>query len=781
MARGGPGGPEIGRVSVRVVPDVSRFRREAREEIRRATADLKADVELSVDATGLRRQLRDTVRLAAQGITAQIRVEWVPSVQVLRAELMLLIRRAQAGLDVEIPVRFNSRGLGGFGGGGMGASTLLLAGAIAAIIAPVVALVATLLAALPSLVGMFGALAGVVYLGMDGIKRSFESLTPVLDRMKSQVSAAFEKGLKPVVQDIAQILPRLMPGINSVVSGITGFAKSITGVLNTAQGIQTINTILQNTGNFMKQIQPAAEAGTRAFMTLALAGSSSFDVLGDSINRYAINFENMVNRLNESGAITKAIESLAPVVDALGDAFIRIMEVGIQFMPMLSGPLATFINGFTDLFVGLMPILTAFSDLVLTLVGQLGSVLGPVFAALGPPIQRFVDALQRGLQPLLPIIADLLMNVADVLAPLLDVLGPVVEQFGQALVPVLQNMQPVIRDIGAVLSEHLTGAIVALAPLIPTLVQAFGELVNALMPLVPVILEAAIVVLPLLVDCINVAVIPVLQLMAGFFRDVVAPAIEWFAGVIKQGIEIAKTQFNAMSDHIRSAIATTEGIINFFRDLPQNMAQWMTEVVRWIRTKWDEVVNFFREIPGKIRSALGDLGNLLVEAGKSIINGLLNGLKSAWENVKSFVGGIAGWISANKGPVSYDRRLLRRHGRAIMEGFNYGLEKEYKQVKITIQDITKDIIWAFRPTNVGQQFAESLVGGVPDALRSIDRLSSVTATAFRSDFTAAVETDDFGSISDRVAEALSGWQVQLDQNGLAKLVNRSNLRKARRG
>src|SRR5690606_39863705 len=50
------------------------------------------------------------------------------------------------------------------------------------------------------------------------------------------------------------------------------------------------------------------------------------------------------------------------------------------------------------------------------------------------------------------------------------------------------------------------------------------------------------------------------------------------------------------------------------------------------------VINFVRGLPGKIVSALGNLGSLLVNAGKSIINGLLNGLKSAVRSEERRVG-----------------------------------------------------------------------------------------------------------------------------------------------
>ncbi|MGJ6125970.1 hypothetical protein QN239_25675 [Mycolicibacterium sp. Y3] len=60
-----------------------------------------------------------------------------------------------------------------------------LAAAIAAALAPATALIAGLLAGLPSLAAGFGATAGAIALGLDGIKKSAETLKPAVRRTQS--------------------------------------------------------------------------------------------------------------------------------------------------------------------------------------------------------------------------------------------------------------------------------------------------------------------------------------------------------------------------------------------------------------------------------------------------------------------------------------------------------------------------------------------------------------------------------------------------------------------
>lgn len=78
---------------------------------------------------------------------------------------------------------------------------------------------------------------------------------------------------------------------------------------------------------------------------------------------------------------------------------------------------------------------------------------------------------------------------------------------------------------------------------------------------------------------------------------------------------------------------------------------WVTGVVRGAFQMWVNYANgalsLILSIPGRIRSALGSLGNLLYDAGRSIIQGLINGIKAMIGAVGDAIGGIASKIRAN--------------------------------------------------------------------------------------------------------------------------------------
>lgn len=70
-----PGGTEIGRVSIRVTPDTSKFRRQLLAELREATAGVEVEIDVSVDAAGLRQELQAVTRAASAGVDAEIGVD----------------------------------------------------------------------------------------------------------------------------------------------------------------------------------------------------------------------------------------------------------------------------------------------------------------------------------------------------------------------------------------------------------------------------------------------------------------------------------------------------------------------------------------------------------------------------------------------------------------------------------------------------------------------------------------------------------------------------------
>lgn len=124
-----------------------------------------------------------------------------------------------------------------------------------------------------------------------------------------------------------------------------------------------------------------------------------------------------------------------------------------------------------------------------------------------------------------------------------------------------------------------------------------------------------------------------------------------------------------------------------------------------------DVIDFMSKVPGYIVRALGDLGDLLYNAGKAIIYGLWKGMADAAVGMLNWVSNLAGKIASLKGPLSKDRRLLIPQGQAIIEGLATGMDRGFRRtLKPLIQDLTETLQSAWSGVSLDAPMTSSSTG-----------------------------------------------------------------------
>ena len=125
-------------------------------------------------------------------------------------------------------------------------------------------------------------------------------------------------------------------------------------------------------------------------------------------------------------------------------------------------------------------------------------------------------------------------------------------------------------------------------------------------------------------------------------------------------------------------------------------------LVQGAQRAWESMKQGVSDLVSNVTSIFDGIRNIdLWSAGKAILDGFLGGLKSAWDSVTDFVGGIAGWIRDHKGPIEYDRKLLIPAGNAIMQGLDRGLQDRFKGVKKSVGGMAGEISNAFSNDDFG--------------------------------------------------------------------------------
>lgn len=193
-------------------------------------------------------------------------------------------------------------------------------------------------------------------------------------------------------------------------------------------------------------------------------------------------------------------------------------------------------------------------------------------------------------------------------------------------------------------------------------------------------------------------------------------AVVSIANAIASGASAAWSGLcNGVSSLVNGLVGTVVGLWNGLRSSVVSIAQGL---VSGAVSAFNGLVSGVSSIVSSVKGVLNGLANInLASAGQAIMNGFLGGLKSAWGAVQNFVGGIADWIRAHKGPISYDRVLLRPAGRAIMRGLDEGLNSMFGQVQSTVRDVT-GIFEDFSPVNTISVGFETNTKALSDNLKS---------------------------------------------------------------
>ena len=166
---------------------------------------------------------------------------------------------------------------------------------------------------------------------------------------------------------------------------------------------------------------------------------------------------------------------------------------------------------------------------------------------------------------------------------------------------------------------------------------------------------------------------------------------------------IIKTGWDAITAIFRVAKTVITGVVRgfvtaigrFFKSLGDDMLKVMKsawdKVSNATKNGKERVINFVKSIPDRVRGIFSNAGGLLLNAGKAIINGLIDGIRSTVGNLWGELGKITSKIPFKKGPPKKDKNLLKPAGEYIIQGLIDGIDRETKTLWNRLQDITKMI------------------------------------------------------------------------------------------
>lgn len=497
------------------------------------------------------------------------------------------------------------------------------------------------------LIAAFGGVGGAVIKMVQAVEPLITALFDKVASLAEKIGPPLEKVFGAVADKIGKID---FSGLSNSLGSLSGPIAAVTGLLG------------------------AAGLGG------ALSGLSGVPIIGSMF-----------------GSLGKVLGGLGGpitlVIGALAGLIATSPRLRAQFGDVLKAVLESLKDAFTQLKPSIKTLMDAFS--------QLAQALIPVLAKIIPLLTPIISTLIGSMVPAIQSVLNMVTGLVDVLVPIVQNCLPTVAGALKYFLPLIQAIVSIIPAIIAALTTGI-GVFKAVTTAI-SLASKAQAVLNAVLNANPIILIVSLIAslvsaLVYFFTCTDKGK-AIWQQFTDFLSNCVQNIRDFFSGLGNDitGFFTAAGEGaqNAWNSVVNWFMGIPDTICNFFAGVGGRITGFFSNAANGVENAWNNVVSWFGGIPNAICGIFAGAGVWLWNAGASIINGLLNGLKAAFGRVKSFVSGIGDWIVRHKGPLSYDKVMLKPAGRAIMQGFDKSLRQGWKDVQRTVNGMNAQINGGF--------------------------------------------------------------------------------------
>ncbi|MEU1284903.1 hypothetical protein [Kitasatospora sp. NPDC005856] len=177
---------------------------------------------------------------------------------------------------------------------------------------------------------------------------------------------------------------------------------------------------------------------------------------------------------------------------------------------------------------------------------------------------------------------------------------------------------------------------------------------------------------------------------------VIAAVVALVVAVIANWDTVRNATVSAWNWLSNLVLGVARSIRDFFTgwDLGAVLSRIWSTIYDGAVSGWNNTINWIKGVPGAIKSAIGDLGGLLVSAGGDVIRGLWNGISNMGSWLKSqlisFVSAaIPGPIKSALGIASPSKLMRRDVGRWIPAGIEAGVEDGRPSLERTMASLVQ--------------------------------------------------------------------------------------------
>lgn len=442
-------------------------------------------------------------------------------------------------------------------------------------------------------------------------------------------------------------LPVLKTGMTGIASALNTDVRDAMGVFSTDAATNKFGVFLDNSRRGIDALGNAMSPIAGIWINLTTAGSAYFERFGNSITGVFDKWNNSLKQATENGDFDRFMErsinsakQMGSIFGNLGGALANVFRSASAasggFLQELDNTMQRFHawtesvegqNALAEFFTATGGTLRAVSPLIGQVANIFATVFAPAISAFvqnaAPGFSTFLAGVKSGMEGLAPAMPGL----GAAFGALAASLAPVVSAMGQALGPMLQALTP---------------AIIALAPALGPAVAIFGGLSLVLMRVGPLIslvsngMRILTGVFSAVRGVITLATTAFKLLSLAFAANPIGVIIGLVAGLVAGLVwfftqtEVGKRAWQSFMNFLSTV---WDGIVAGFKWVWEKVSEFLGGIVDFIQ----DIPEKFGDLKDLILSKVADAGSWLVDTGKDLVDGLLNGIGNIGEAIGNWI------------------------------------------------------------------------------------------------------------------------------------------------
>lgn len=312
---------------------------------------------------------------------------------------------------------------------------------------------------------------------------------------------------------------------------------------------------------------------------------------------------------------------IAPVIDFIGTAFGALKDVAVAAWGLMKAKWEEFTIGFGQFY---QTWIAPGVNLLVTIFGVLRDAAVAGWQLMQQKWQEFTQLFVEFYQAWI--------------VPIIDAMKIGFQILGSVVSAAFNGIWTAIQFVGSVISAVWSGIIQPILSLFMSVAQAVGTFVASVFTAV---IGGAFRVMGSVISSIwNGVIKPTWD----FFRN----AAGLLADVLTGNFSNIRNRFSSMGQAISNIVhGVINAAMNFFKSIFENakqvaasFGQAIGRMVGTVRNKIGEMMGVLGQIPSKVQGVFSSAGSWLVNAGKNIISGLINGIKSMFGQVENAIGSV---------------------------------------------------------------------------------------------------------------------------------------------